>query len=158
MIYDSLLKMKATNTGSNTYHASVLQNLYMGNRGEVISFLQYSYQVSQLKTFNNTIVKIFERICQEENEHMQLLASQITLLAADPIYAQNNKFLGGRAISYAKNIKTMLVSNIEMKETSIIEYKKAILKIDNQNIKTLLQKILADEQTHLALLYNIPQN
>ena len=60
--------------------------------------------------------------------------------------------IGGRQIDYIKDTKLILHANLEAKEKSIIDYKLAISKIENVQIKLLLSAILADEENHRLIL------
>lgn len=144
--------LKATDFKTNKYYAEILQNLYMGQYGEVVSFLQFFYENSILTPFNNYFGNIFNKIAIEDLSHMQELAKAIILLGGDPIYANSGKFLGGRSIAYNKDIKSMLLNNVELKENSIIAYKTTMLKIEDKNILRILETILKEEENHLQLL------
>ena len=85
--------------------------------------------------------------------HQQLLAHAIEMTYGNPIYATSQgKFIGGRQIDYIKDTKLILHANLEAKEKSIIDYKLAISKIENVQIKLLLSAILADEENHRLIL------
>jgi bacterioferritin (cytochrome b1) len=78
------------------------------------------------------------------------------MTSGDPIYCNSQgKWLGGRQVDYIKDTKQIIMTNLEMKEKIIIDYKLAISKIANQQIKTLLSVILADEESHRDILSNI---
>ena len=71
----------------------------------------------------------------------------------NPIYANSQaKWIGGRQIDYLKDTKQIILTNIELKEKAIIDYKMAISKIENIQIKLLLNSILNDEENHRLIL------
>lgn len=75
------------------------------------------------------------------------------MTSSDPKYCNSEgKWLGGRQIDYIKETRQVLALNLELKEKTVIDYKIAISKIDNQQIKELLSAILADEEKHRLLL------
>lgn len=139
---------------TNPYHANLLQDLYMGSCGEVVSFLQFTYQSNQLIPFGKPQGKIFKELACDDNFHLTELAELIILLGGNIEYCHAKKFLSGSIISYSKDIKSMLHQNIEMKEKSIIAYKIAVAKIENINIKNKLIAISKTEEHHLFLLKN----
>lgn len=78
------------------------------------------------------------------------------MTSGDPIYCNSEgKWLGGRQIDYIKDTRQILLLNLEAKEKSIIDYKIAISKIENQQIKTLLSSILPDEENHRTILKDL---
>jgi bacterioferritin (cytochrome b1) len=78
------------------------------------------------------------------------------MTSGDPMYCNSeNKWVGGRQIDYIKDTKQILKTNLEAKEKIIIDYKIAISKIENQQIKALLSAILQDEETHRKQLQNL---
>lgn len=137
----------------NSYYSGILQNLYAGSEGEVILFLQLRYQAMILKNFNPKISNILNEIALCDLTHQELLSQAIEKTFGNPIYATSTgKWIGGRQIDYVKNIKQILLINLEAKEKSIIDYKVAISKIDNVQIKLLLSAILSDEENHRLIL------
>ena len=140
----------------NSYYSGILKNLYAGSEGECIVFLQLKYQTYVLKNFHPEISDLLEEISKTELLHQQLLSDAILMSGGDPTYSNSqNKWIGGRQIDYVKDIKQIISYDIEMKEKIVIDYKIAIAKIDNLEIKKLLASILQDEEIHLRKLRNI---
>ena len=78
------------------------------------------------------------------------------MTAGNPKYCSAaGKWLSTRQIEYVKDTKQIIKLNIENKERAIINYKIAISKIDNNQIKNLLSSILNDEEEHLKILKDI---
>ena len=137
----------------NSFYAELLQDLYAGDSGEIIAFLQFSYQSFLLIPFGEQFGKIFERLANEEFLHTKKLAEAIVMLGGNPIFANSKgKFIGGRTMSQIKDIKGMLIDDIELKEKSLINYKTTILKIENQYLKNLINSIIKEEEYQLASL------
>ena len=144
------------NPCKNSYYSGILQNLFAGPEGEVITFLQLQYHANTLKNFNEKISKILYEISLTDLKHQQLLANAIEMTYGNPIYANSQgKWIGGRQIDYVKNTKQIIHANLEAKEKSIIDYKIAISKIENTQIKLLLTAILSDEENHRLILKKI---
>jgi rubrerythrin len=137
----------------NSYYAGILQNLYAGSEGEAVIFLQLRYHSYILESFNEEFSKILKEIAIDDLKHQELLAHAIQMTASDPVYCNSEgKWLGGRQIDYIKETKQILSLNLEAKEKAIIDYKIAISKIENQQIKLLLSSILEDEERHRVIL------
>lgn len=137
----------------NAYYLGIVQNLFCGKEGKLTSFLQFTYQASILLPFGSEFAKIFSSFANDEYFHQQLLAETIISLGGDPVFCDNQgRWFGGRWIDYVKDIKQMLLLNIEMKEKTIIDFKTAISKIDDPSIKQMLGAILKDDELALAKL------
>lgn len=137
----------------NSYYSGLLQNLFAGSEGEVVLFLQLQYHANILRSYNEKISSVLNEMSLTDLRHQQLLAHAIEMTYGNPIYATSQgKFIGGRQIDYIKDTKLILHANLEAKEKSIIDYKLAISKIENVQIKLLLSAILADEENHRLIL------
>lgn len=142
---------KMSELKSNPFYTEILQNLYMGDKGEVVSYLQLCYQSFLLLPFGSEYGNIFGEIASEDFLHMKLLSQRIIKFGGNPVFSNTQGiWLGGRSINYSKDIKSMLFSNIELKESSLINYKTAYAKIENESLKKLLKSIILDEETHIA--------
>lgn len=143
----------------NAYYAGLLQNLYAGTESETVLFLQFRYQSYILSQFNEQISRVLNDVALCELKHQELLAHAIQITGGDPIFAcSQGKWLGGRQIDYIKDTKSILQINLEAKEKSIIDYKLAISKIDNTQIKLLLTAILSDEENHRLIFKKLLKN
>ncbi|MDD4110518.1 MAG: manganese catalase family protein [Clostridia bacterium] len=137
----------------NSYYSGILQNLYSGSEGETAVFLQFRYHSYILDRFNEDLSQLLRAISFDDLKHQELLANAIQMTSSDPKYCNSEgKWLGGRQIDYIKETRQVLALNLELKEKTVIDYKIAISKIDNQQIKELLSAILADEEKHRLLL------
>ena len=141
------------NPCKNSYYCGLLQNLFAGSEGEVLTFLQFQYHANILRPFNEKISNVLNEISLTDLKHQQLLAEAIQKTYGNPVYANSQaKFISGKQIDYIKDTKQILQLNIEAKEKMIIDYKLAISKIENIQIKLLLSAILADEENHRLIL------
>lgn len=144
------------NLCKNSYYCGILQNLFAGNESECVMLMQLKYQISILTGFYDNYVETLKNICSNDLYHQELLAHAILMCGGDPIYANaQNKWLGGRQVDYIKDLKQIISYDIEFKEKMIIDYKIAIAKIENFEIKSLLASILQDEESHLRQLKNL---
>ena len=140
----------------NSYYQGLLQNLYAGNDGEMANFLQLSYQSFILSPFGSSQARVFAEIAEEDLLHAKHLAQAIISLGGDPIFCSTQgKWLGGRVVDYVKGIKQMLGINIEAKEKLIIDYKTTLTKIEEIEIKRMIEGILNEEENHLLKLKSV---
>lgn len=92
----------------------------------------------------------------EELSHQNLLAEAIVMFSGDPMYINaQSRWLGGRNIDYIKNINQMIEMNLETKNKVIIDYKIAIEKIDDLEIKNVLTEIVNEEKLQKEKLIKI---
>lgn len=144
------------NLCKNSYYCGILQNLFAGNESECVMLMQIKYQISVLSEFYENYAEILRNICACDLLHEELLSHAILMCGGDPIYANaQNKWLGGRQVDYVKDVKQIISYDIELKEKIILDYKIAIAKIENFEIKSLLASILQDEENHLRQLKSI---
>lgn len=131
----------------NDYYLGIVQNLFCSKESELTSFLQFTYQSNILLPFGSEYARLFGTMAAEDNFHAELLSETIISLGGDPVFCDNQgRWFGGRWIDYVKDIKQMLILDIELKEKMIIDYKTAISKIDDMAIKQMLNSILKDEE------------
>lgn len=141
------------NMHKNSYYCGILKNLYAGSEGECAIFLQFSYQKYILNEFNYDLSNLLEEIRINDLNHQKMLSNAILMTGGDPVFANaQNVWLRTNQIDYVKDINQILSYDIELKEKIIIDYKLAISKIDNFEIKNMLSFIAKEEENHLKKL------
>lgn len=138
---------------------SILKNLATSRSGELGGILQYIYQSVVADKVMEDAAKMFEEIGVVEMIHLSLLMHAIQDFGGVPKYedAQGNIF-NTSGINYSMKLKDMLDNNILAEKQAIDEYKRAIEKVKNQSLKSLLSRILEDEELHLAIFKRIRDN
>ena len=142
----------------NPFFASLVQGLYAGEQGKLLSFLQFSYFSYNLAPFGDPLSRVFERIATDDLAHVKILAEMLVMLGEKPLAIANGKLLSLRNIRPETDKSSMLLTAIEIKENSIINLKTAISKIDNRYIKNALTRILNEETYSLNSLKNSTNN
>lgn len=147
----SLKKLNA-----NSYYLGLVQNLYAGSEGELASFLQTSYQFPLIKDSNEELYNLLKKISEQDKKHLEILSYLILSLGGSPKYFNaQNKWFSTREIDYVQGTKQILSYDIELKEKIVLDYKSTIQKISAQELKDILQRVLADEENHLSKLKHI---
>ena len=137
----------------NGYYQGLVTNLYSGNEGEVLTFMQEMYQANLVYPFEKEQYNFLKKLYEDDIEHSKRLAEILVLMGADPKYINiQNVWISGKSIDYVKSYKQMLYSNLELKEKSIIDYKTTINKISDKNINLILSLNLEDEILHKNML------
>lgn len=150
-------KLKKQN--ANSYYLGLVQNLYAGSEGELACFLQATYQVQVLEDYDQEIVGTLKKIAEQDQKHLSILSHIILMLGGNPKFLNaQNKWFSTREIDYVQGVKQIISFDIELKEKVILDYKSTIQKISSSEIKSVLSRILADENNHLQALRNIYAN
>lgn len=150
------LTKKITRLKNNSYYLGLIQNLYAGSEGEMVSFLQLFYQTNIVCPFNENFANSLCKMAMEELENAHKLSILLQTLNGDPIYATSQgKWLGARSVDYVKNFEKIIDLNIELKNKKIIDYKTTISKIDDIQINNVLKEILEKHIEHKIILQKI---
>ena len=137
----------------NGYYEGIVKGLYSGNEGEVLTFLQEMYQANIVFPFEKEQYEFLRKLYADDIEHTKRLAQILVLMGADPkLINIQNVWISGKSIDYVKSYKQILYTNLELKEKIIIDYKTAINKIEDNNIKLILSLNLEDEILHKNII------
>lgn len=138
---------------------AVLKNLLSSRIGELTAVLQYTFQSVVSNKIEREIAEILEEISIVEMIHVEKLMKAISLFGGIPRYedAVGNMFNSGY-VFYSTKLIEMLNANIAGEKRAIEEYKNAILKVKNQSLKNLFERIIEDEELHIAVFKKIKDN
>lgn len=139
----------------NLYYARLLLNNYAGQNGEMTAITQYLYQHFITEERSKSLSKTLECISKVEMHHMELLGELITKLGGNPLFKTQSRgkstFWSAKYVPEIQNEKSLLLKNIESENTAIKDYKMRILQIKDQNIQSLLERIIKDEEHHINI-------
>lgn len=146
----------------NPYYARLLAEDYAGVQSELTAIAQYLYQ-SVLTQTEPALAKTLARIAQDEMHHLQILAKLIHALGGDPQYrARTNPTMGhfwsGQNVCYQTSVPDLLFQDIQGEKAAIEGYRRRIACILDESVRQNLQRILLDEERHLALLTRLLQD
>ncbi len=137
----------------NGYYEGIVKNLYAGNEGEILTFLQEMYQANIVFPFEKEQFEFLKKLYEDDIEHTRRLSEILVLMGADPkLLNVQNIWVSGKSIDYVKSYKQILYTNLELKEKIIIDYKTAINKISDSNINLILSLNLEDEILHKNMI------
>ena len=137
----------------NGYYQGLITNLYSGNEGEVITFMQELYQANIICPFEEQQYEFLKKLYLDDLIHINKLSQILVLMGGDAKYLKtNNIWISGKNIDYIKSYKQMLYTNLELKEKIIIDYRTTISKINDNNINKILYEILNDEILHKSMI------
>lgn len=133
----------------------VISPAYAGGRGELTAVLQYVYQSILLERFGKKEMgKTVLSIAINEMHHLELLGTAITLLGAPPAFTACLPYPIGyysaSNVNYTKTPCEMIEADIAAESNAIADYRKILGCILNEPLKALIERIIEDEELHLA--------
>lgn len=146
----------------DAYSLAIISPAYATPMGELNAILQYFYHYFN---FDRQGYKEFahdlESIAIAEMLHLELLGKTIMALGAQPVYCQNPptafNFYSAKYVTYSRKLITMVEDDIIGERHAIAIYTKMLCRLKNEQLKSIISRILADEKLHLAKLEEIRQ-
>lgn len=143
-------------------YARLLAEDYAGVQSELTAITQYLYQSVQTQA-EPALSKTLAHIARDEMHHLQILAKLIRALGGDPQYrARTNPTMGhfwsGQNVCYQTAVADLLFQDIQGEKAAIEGYRRRIACILDESVRQNLQRILLDEERHLALLTRLLQD
>lgn len=144
----------------------MLKRIYSGNKSELTSMTQYTYQYFVLWRDSrlSNLSHIMEQIAISARIHYETLAKILVRCGIDPkncIYIDGNpnlcEYWKASNVSYEKSLIKMFESNILLEQRIIAEYEQIIKKTDNENLKQVISKIIEDEESHILYFKRVLQ-
>lgn len=108
-----------------------------GEHGAIIQYLSHAYAIGE-----GEMACEIEAIAREEMRHLDWLAETIVELGGVPSLKRGKMRMGGESVA------DWMRNNVLLEEDAINPYREHIQLIDSPQIKRLLQRILADEESH----------
>ncbi len=143
------------NLSRNIRYARMLLTLYSGRDSELTAVAQYRYHHILTQQLPG-LAESLEGIARVEMLHLGILGGVIYQLGLRPSYTF---FQGTRRVRWnagfvreGRNPRDMLEEDIRAEACAAEGYRNAIRWIPEESIQVLLQRILLDEELHLAQL------
>ena len=144
----------------DAYSLAVISPAYASATGELNAILQYIYHYFNfnkqgLKQYAETL----ESIAIAEMLHLKLLGETILALGAPPIYCQNPptafNFYSTKYVAYSRNFANMIEDDLLGERHAISQYTRMLSRLKNEQVKSIVSRILEDEKLHLETLKGI---
>ena len=134
--------------------ARILSSAYATSCGELNSILQYVYQSFAFNhAGNEDTAQLLKSVAMAEMIHLDLLGNALTNLGTQPIYTFAPpvafNFYSTKFVSYSGKLSEMLEDDIIAEKHAICSYKKMLCRLKNDGVKTLVARLLEDEELHL---------
>jgi len=131
--------------------AMLLAEDYAGMVSEMSAITQYVYADITISPRDEKVAKAFEQVSLAEMRHLELIGDAILTLGGDPRYASQGRYWSARYVDYASRPREALRRAIRAENEAIAQYRRHIALTRNNSVKRLLERIIMDEESHIAL-------
>lgn len=152
-IFASELPYPEIECAENLAESKLLMPLYGGPAGELTAIATYCFQ-SYVTTRNREIAQAVAGIAKTEMHHHELLGKTIVKLGGYPVMG-GRTYWSGSFPNYALDPKKFLRENIAAEETAILNYERTVLALRTECVKTLLERIVLDEELHIKIFKDL---
>ena len=127
-------------------------NSYAGIKGELTAILTYEFQ-----DFTNrekeALSTWLSNIAKQEMRHLKLLGEMLVCLGLEPYYMDTygNRWCSDNVRTNYSCLQEMLDSNIQSEKDAINEYTRLISISKQDMVKTILARIIMDEENHIKI-------
>ncbi|KUO52874.1 MAG: hypothetical protein APF76_14710 [Desulfitibacter sp. BRH_c19] len=138
---------------ANPRYARILLESYAGNVSEMTAINLYLYHHYDSDDELPEFADIVEAVAIVEMHHLEILAKLIILLGGDPRYhGSDGAWWSGRYVDYLTGEPCLQIhADIRAESAAITQYRQQIIAIDDPYVQAMLQRIIKDEQLHLAI-------
>lgn len=145
------------NVQPNPSTARLLLSDYAGPDSELTGITQYLYQsVCAARAGNSELSELLECLAMTEMRHLKLLAKTIAALGIEPRYVSYQKgrpmWWSSNTVRYESNPSRMIALSLAGEQAAIRTYRQRIGQIRDEQVRRVLERILADEEHHVQLL------
>lgn len=133
----------------------ILSFAYATNNGEVTATLQYSFQHFVLDTYDKKIAYTLQQIALAEMTHVEILAKTMLRLGVTPTFTQypnSRRYYDTSCVSQTTTLSKMLMDDLKSELNAIVEYKKIVAALQNDQVAAIVERIILDEQLHVETI------
>lgn len=137
--------------------ATIISPAYCGAYGELSAVLSYTYQnLNFIYACEEQTAELFQGIAIAEMHHFKILGQTLCALGVDPIFSvcppYKSEFYNTSLITYSRSPQKMLMDAITSELVAINEYKRMLQLLDNEQVATIIERIILDEELHVQVL------
>lgn len=148
-LYASELPYPELECAENLADAKLLMPSYGGPSGELTAVATYCFQ-NYVTTRRREIAEALMGIARTEMRHHELMGKAIVRLGGYPVMG-GRTYWSGSFVNYTLDPKKFLRENISAEETAILNYERTVLALRTECVKTLLERIILDEEIHIKV-------
>ena len=143
--------------GRDPYSAKIISAAYATSAGELNATLQYIYHSVNFSYRGDEVrAQLLKSIAIAEMIHIDLLAEALIRLGDLPVYSfcppAHFNFYSTKFVAYSRTLRNMIEDDIMGEKYAIYGYERMLPRLKNTTLRTLICRILEDEQLHLESL------
>ncbi|MDE6558245.1 MAG: manganese catalase family protein [Clostridia bacterium] len=141
----------------DAYSARILSSAYATSAGELNASLQYIYHSINFSGKNDDKrAELLKSIAIAEMIHINLLGEALIRLGAPPVYSYcppaHYNFYSTKFVAYSRTLRNMIEDDIMGEKYAIYNYERMLPRLKNDTLRTLICRILEDENLHVEAL------
>lgn len=139
----------------NKQYAAMISRNLAGRDSELTTLNQYIYQHWILNKKYPNMAQTLKKIAIVEMHHFNIFGQMMAMLNQTPRliarYPSRKIPWNGTMINYEKNLRKLLIINMQSEKQAIKTYLSQAKRINNTSIQNMLHRIVEDEQLHLKI-------
>ena len=141
----------------DAYSARILSSAYATSAGELNASLQYIYHSINFSCKNDDKrAELLKSIAIAEMIHLNLLGEALIRLGAPPVYSYcppaHYNFYSTKFVAYSRSLRNMIEDDVMGEKYAIYNYERMLPRLKNDTLRTLICRILEDENLHVEAL------
>lgn len=143
--------------GNDPVSARIISSAYATSSGELNATLQYIYHSINFSCRDDEVrAQLLKSIAIAEMIHIELLGEALMRLGDLPVYSfcppAHFNFYSTKFVAYSRSLRNMIEDDIMGEKYAIYGYERMLPRLKNTTLRTLICRILEDEQLHLESL------
>lgn len=133
----------------------IISFAYAAQYGELTATLQYTYHHFHFGLTDGETADTLMSIAVAEMKHLDILGESMLRLGVNPLYVQypnSCTYYNTSGVSKSTAPQKMLMDDIQGELEAIANYKKMLFVLRNEQVEAIIQRIILDEELHLATL------
>lgn len=144
----------------DAYSLAVISPAYSSPTGELNSALQFLYHYFNFERLRKkSYARELHSIAAADMLHFEILGNAVSALGAQPVFCQNPptgfNFYSAKYVVYSRNPVNMIEDGLICKKRSVSLYNKMLSRLQNEQLKKIISRILDDEKLHTEKLKDI---
>lgn len=145
------------NLQCDPYAARILSTAYATSSGELNASLQYIYHSINFSCAEDEKrAELLKSIAISEMIHLHHLGEALMRLGSPPVYSfvppAKYNFYSTKFVAYSRSLRNMIEDDIMGEKYAIYGYERMLPRLKNDTLRTLICRILEDENLHLTAL------
>ncbi len=132
--------------------ARILADNLGARASETTAIFQYIFQHGMIDPTIPQLADDLRGIAIAEMHHYDLLSEALVACGAVPYVGGKACFWSGSYVNYVRAPLAAVRADIAAEKQAIADYRRSILRLRNESLKALLERIIEDEEEHIRIL------